>query len=156
MKKKTIIFSIIFFVLDIISKLLIDHFISLYKSITIIKNFFYITKAYNNGVSFSMLSGHLIVIIITSIIVLVFLYFYQKHFKENNRNMIGFSMLYAGIIGNLFDRVVHGYVIDFLDFKIFSYDYPVFNLADIFISVGAILIIIAILKKEDVNEISGK
>ncbi len=103
-----------------------------------------------------MLSGHLIVIIITSIIVLVFLYFYQKHFKENNRNMIGFSMLYAGIIGNLFDRVVHGYVIDFLDFKIFSYDYPVFNLADIFISVGAILIIIAILKKEDVNEISGK
>ena len=58
-------------------------------------------------------------------------------------------MLYAGIFGNFIDRLFHGYVIDFLDFKIFNYDFPIFNFADICIVVGTFLVIIAIFRGED-------
>ena len=60
-------------------------------------------------------------------------------------------MLYAGIIGNLLDRAIFHYVKDFLKFTIFGYEYPVFNFADIFIVVGAILLIVAAWKG-DIDE----
>ena len=62
---------------------------------------------------------------------------------------MAFGLLYGGIIGNLIDRMLYGYVIDFLDFKIFNFNYPVFNIADIGIVIGILLLIIAIFKKED-------
>ena len=55
--------------------------------------------------------------------------------------MITYSMLLSGIIGNLIDRVVFGYVIDFLDFNIFGYDFAIFNIADSFIVVAIILLL---------------
>ena len=70
-------------------------------------------------------------------------------FKKNRRNNIAFGLILGGIFGNLIDRILKGYVIDFLDFKIFNYDYPVFNIADIAIVVGVILLGYAILRKED-------
>ena len=65
--------------------------------------------------------------------------------RYENTKKVGF----LGIIGNLLNRLIYGYVIDFLDFKIFNYDFPVFNCADIAIVLGIFLIIIAIWKKED-------
>ena len=59
-----------------------------------------------------------------------------------SKNIIGFSLLLAGSIGNLFDRIVYGYVIDFIDVYIFGYDYPIFNLADSFIVIGIILLLL--------------
>ena len=56
-------------------------------------------------------------------------------------------MLIGGILGNLIDRIFRGYVVDFLDFKIFGYDYPVFNFADIFITISIIFIIIDIIRR---------
>jgi signal peptidase II len=156
MKKKIIFKSIIFLIIDIISKILIDNFLTLSKSITIIKNFFNITKVYNYGASWSILSGYRFILIIISFAVLFILYNYQQKFKNNKRNIVAFSLLYGGITGNLLNRLFLGYVIDFLDFKIFSYDYPIFNFADAFIVIGTILLIIAIIKKEDNNEISSK
>ena len=122
---------------------------NLSHSITIINNFFYLTKVYNYGASWSVLSGYNIILIIITIIMLIILYFYQKKFRENKRNILAFGLLYGGILGNLLNRIVYGYVIDFLDFKIFNYDFPVFNFADTFIVFGLILLIIAIIKKED-------
>ena len=156
MKKKIIIFTFIFLIIDIISKLIIDNNFILNKSLSIIPNFFYITKVYNEGASWSIMWGMQIVLIIISIIVLICLIYYQRKFILNNRNIIAFSLVYSGIIGNLLNRIVYGYVIDFLDFKIFSYDYPVFNIADTCIVLGIILLIIAIIKKEDENGISSK
>lgn len=156
MKKKNIILTILFLILDIVSKLLIDNYLVLNKSYKIINNFFYITKVYNEGASWSILWGMRILLILIGIVVLIGLLYYQRKFKENNRNILAFSLLYAGIIGNLIDRIIYGYVIDFIDFKLFSYDYPVFNIADICIVVGIILMGIAIMKREDESEISSR
>lgn len=149
MKKRILILAIIFFVIDILLKLLIDFNMPLDKSIILIPHFFNLTKVYNYGASWSFLSGYNILLIIITIIMLIILYNYQKRFKENIRNIIAFSLLYGGIWGNLLNRLVYGYVIDFLDFKIFGYDFPIFNFADIWIVLGILLLFIAILKKED-------
>ena len=59
--------------------------------------------------------------------------------------IIGYSLLLGGAIGNLIDRIVYGYVIDFLDFYIFKYDFPIFNVADIGIVVGIILLLVSMI-----------
>lgn len=156
MKKGNVILTIIFLFIDVISKLLIDKYLVLNISYKIINNFFYITKAYNEGASWSIMWGMRLLLIVITIVILIGIIFYQKKFKINKRNILAFSLLYAGIIGNLIDRIFYGHVIDFLDFKIFNYDYPVFNVADICIVLGICLIIIAIIKKEDENEVSSR
>ena len=156
MKKNIFILSIIFLSIDIISKVLIDNFLSLKDNIIIINNFFYINKAYNYGASFSILTGYKYILMIIALLVLIFLYNYQDKFIVNNRNIFAFSLLYSGILGNLLNRLFLGYVIDFLDFYIFKYDYPVFNFADIFILLGTFLLIIGIIKKEDENVFSSR
>lgn len=156
MKKKLVFITLFLLCFDVITKLLIDNIFNLMQTKEIIKNFFSITKVYNYGASWNILAGYTWLIIIITIVILILLMMYEKKFKLNLRNIIAFSFLYSGIIGNLIDRVIHGYVIDFLDFKIFGYDYPVFNFADICIVFGVILIIFAIFKKEDESGISSK
>ena len=89
-----------------------------------------------------MLSGNQLFLIFISILVLGGLFYYLKKEKLTNLKIIYYSLLIGGILGNLFDRIVYNSVIDFLDFKIFNYDAPVFNLADTFIVIGVLLIII--------------
>ena len=156
MKRKISLFTLIFLSIDIISKLIIDNFFNLDETKVIINNFFSLTKVYNTGASWNILTGYRLILIIITLIILVLLILYQNKFKENKRNILAFSLLYGGIIGNLLDRLIYGYVIDFLDFNIFGYDYPVFNIADICIVFGIILLVIAILKKEDENGSSSK
>ena len=64
---------------------------------------------------------------------------------------MAFGFLIGGIVGNLIDRVMFGYVKDFFDFYIFNYNFPIFNFSDIAIVIGIILLIIAILRGEEVN-----
>lgn len=156
MKKKIAILSILLLIIDIITKYLIDINFNLLETKEIIPNFFSITKVYNYGASWNILSGFRFLLIVISIIIIIALVLYQKKFKINTRNIIGFSLLYGGIMGNLVNRIFNGYVIDFLDFFILGYDYPVFNFADIYIVCGIILLGIAIIKKEDINEDSSR
>ena len=149
MKKKIILLSIAFVFLDQLSKFLLDKFLVLGKSYTIFDRFLYITKVYNDGVSFSMLSGHKFLIILISIGIMAFLLFYMRKFKQNKRNIIAFSLVFGGLIGNLIDRIIHGYVIDFIDFYIMNYNYPIFNLADSFICIGILMLLYAVVKGED-------
>ena len=65
-------------------------------------------------------------------------------------------MLLGGILGNLSDRILFGYVKDFISLYIFGYSFPVFNIADICIVVGVIILIISILRGEDKNGSSSK
>lgn len=157
MRKKIIILGLFLLLIDLITKYLIDVNFNLMETREVITNFFSITKVYNYGASWNILSGYRIPLIIITIIMLVALLYYETKFIVNTRNIMAFSLLYSGIIGNLIDRIFRGYIIDFLDFVIFGYDYPVFNFADICIVFGIILLIIAIIKKEDLkNEDSSK
>ena len=149
MNKRICLFSLIIIIIDQISKYLIHSFFALNKSFKIINNFFYITYVNNYGGAWSILNNNVIVLIIITIIIFILLLIYMRKFQMNNRNKLAFGLLYGGILGNLLDRVFLGYVRDFLDFKIFNYNYPVFNVADIAIVIGALLMGYAIIKGED-------
>ncbi len=151
MKKKIAIISLIIIVLDQILKIVVDNY--LLENINIIDNFFSLHKVYNKGAAFSILNNQIFLLIIINLMILVFIYRYINNFKKNNRNIIAFSLIIGGLIGNLIDRIIYGHVIDYLKFVFGSYEYPVFNLADMCIVVGTFLLMIAVIKKEDENEV---
>ena len=80
------------------------------------------------------------------IVVLLIKYVYNK--KLDLKEKISYGLVLGGAIGNLFDRIVYGYVIDFIDVYIFGYDYPIFNVADSCVVVGIILILLLSFKSE--------
>jgi len=149
MSKKIYINALVLFVIDQISKAIISTYLSLNESVVVIKNFFYIKYINNTGASFGILKDAKLFLIILSIVAIIIILRYMNSFKKTKLNMIGFSCVLGGILGNLSDRILFGYVKDFFDFYIFGYDYPVFNFADIFIVVGVILLVISILRGED-------
>ena len=149
MSKKVYILGIIVFILDQITKNLASTYIELNHSVTIIKDFFYLRYINNTGASWGILSNSKVLLIILSLIAIVIIIRYVNTFKNTKLNIFGFGFLLGGIIGNLCDRVLFGYVIDFLDFIIFHYDFPVFNFADTFIVIGVVFIIISIIRGED-------
>ena len=151
MNKKTFLIAIIILIVDQVSKSLIEIYFKLNKSYSVIKNFFAITVAHNTGGAFSILNNYSFIFILASLIAVIILLRFMLNFKNNFRNNLAFALTLSGIMSNLADRIFLGYVRDFLDFTIFGYDYPIFNIADIAIVIGVILLIIAILKGEDKN-----
>lgn len=154
MNKKYMLFiyAVFILILDQISK----YFVYLYKpNIILIKKVLSITYAKNNGIAFSMLSGNrFFIILISFVLISLFLYIIYKDMKKDNNKfkLILYAILLGGILGNLLDRLIRGYVIDFISIKIFTYYFPVFNLADICITVGVILLIIYMLFIEKENK----
>lgn len=144
MRKKVYVISFVFFIIDLLSKVLV---LSIKKfPITIIKDFFYINKTFNTGAAFSLFTGNNFVFIIIAIAVLIYIDRKVICDIKNKISIISISMLIGGIIGNLFDRIAYGKVIDFLSFKFGLYNFPVFNLADTFICIGIFLLIIEFLR----------
>lgn len=143
---KITIFTLLLILIDQVSKIIVINNIT---SITIIKDFFNITYVNNTGAAFSILLGKKIfLIIITLIIIAIIIYYIKKNHPKNKLETIAFSLLLGGSFGNLIDRITRGYVIDFLDFKILSYNFPIFNLADTFIVAGIILLLIEEIRKD--------
>ena len=119
------------------------------KGIELIKNFFYIIEVKNTGGAWGIFSGNVAFLAVVSIFVIVMLYFFLRSEKKLNKLSITYyGLLFAGIIGNCIDRIVNGYVTDFLNFYILGYDFPVFNIADILIVVGVGLMIIDVVRGE--------
>ena len=156
MKKKIIIYSVVLFIVDLVSKLLIDNLLSFSDSIIIIDNFFSIKKVYNTGASFSILMGKSYIFIIFAIICLIYLFKSLKEIKFTKLVISSYSLLIAGIIGNMCDRILYKHVIDFISFKFGNYYFPIFNFADIFICVGCFLLIVNYLKVGEKNGTSSK
>ena len=148
MQKKPYIIAFFFFIIDLISKQVVSKVINIGESIKVIKNFFYITLAHNNGAAWSILENKRILLLVITVISLFLINKFMNKEKLSNLESLSYGMIIGGILGNLFDRIVFSYVIDFLDFKIFGYDYPIFNLADSFIVIGIILMIIISIRKE--------
>ena len=147
--KKILIYTTIFIILDQIIKIFISKFMNLHESINIIKNFFSITLVHNTGAAFSILTNNVPLLIGISLISLVLIYYYLlKNNKLIKIDYVIYCLLIGGITGNLIDRIIHGYVIDYLSFKIFNYYFPIFNLADIGIVISVVLIIFKGIKEE--------
>ena len=149
MNKKTYIIAVLVLIIDQVSKSLVEIFLNLHENFTVIKNFFYITVAHNTGGAWSIFSNHSYLFIVASVIAILLLIKFMFGFKNNFRNNLAFGFLFGGIFSNLADRVFLGYVRDFLDFKLFGYDYPIFNIADVTIVVGVLLLVVAVIKGED-------
>ena len=149
MKKKVFIFSLIIIAIDLIIKRIVLNYVT---NICIIPNFFYLTLAKNTGAAFSLLENKTIFFIIIAFIVIYYIFKYSIKEDIDKLEQVSYIFLIGGIIGNLIDRVIYGYVVDYLRFIIFSYNFPIFNLADICITIGTIFLIISIFRKEKNNE----
>ncbi|MGM9876288.1 MAG: signal peptidase II [Bacilli bacterium] len=148
-----IILSIIFIIIDQLSKIIIVNNLTNNKSIEVIKSFFYLTYTNNKGAAFSILTGRRILLILVALIVIgVLIYYVRKNKIEGKVNKIALSLVIGGSIGNLIDRILRGAVVDFIDVKIFGYNFPIFNLADTFIVIGVFLLIIEMFRKEHKND----
>ena len=77
---------------------------------------------------------------------------FKKERRINTYKIIMYSMLFGGVVGNFIDRIFYGYVIDFIDIYIFKYNFPIFNIADIMIVCGTILLLYEMLLKGEHNE----
>ena len=134
------IISFIAIIIDQIIKIIVNNNIKLGDGFDIIKNFIYITNVHNEGAAWSILNGNIMLLIFISIAALVAIICYLKNAKTSKLDDILYATLIGGIIGNLIDRIVYKYVIDYIGFIIFGYYFPVFNLADICIVLSVIIL----------------
>lgn len=148
-----LILTLIFIALDQISKYIILNKMSLGESNVIIENFFSITSHRNRGAAWGILEDSRLFFIIVTIIILsaLFIYFYKQRTKLNILDKFAASLLIGGAIGNFIDRVKTGEVVDFLDFNLLGYPFPIFNLADTFICIGVFLLMIKIYREPSDN-----
>ena len=145
MKNKKFIYTIAmgFMLLDQLIKLIVTANMNLHDEISIIPNFFSLYYIKNTGAAFSIFGNKTLFLIIISLICLIVLKNYIKKLKSvTNLSIISLGLMTGGIIGNLFDRILYKSVIDYLSFNFFGYSFPIFNLADIGITVGAALLIL--------------
>ncbi len=125
------------------------NLMTLGQSIKVIPSFFYLTYIQNDGAALNILSGDTFILITISLIALLYIIKLVITSKDDSMfQTIIYSLLISGILGNVVDRIFYGKVIDFLDFHIFSYNFPVFNFADTFIVIGAILLVVNIIRSE--------
>jgi len=155
--RKIVPFSLVIFIIDQLTKLLVSFNIDLNSSVSVIKDFFNISLVHNYGAAFSILYGNRIFLILVSFFALAMIYMFLIKGKVLRKfDIVLYSLLFGGIIGNLFDRIVYGYVIDFFDFNIFGYSFPIFNIADTAIVIGTfLLIILNISESRNKNEINS-
>lgn len=139
--------SLLVIILDLVSKYIIQSNVALH-SVEIIKGFFSLTYAENTGMAWSLLSGKQAFLSVVSAVAIGVMIYYL--IKEKPKGLIKYALalMIGGAFGNLFDRVVLGYVRDFLDFIIFGYDFPIFNVADSALTIGVCLLILATLLED--------
>ena len=113
-KRKNIILILSLLIIDILSKEIISTIVPLNHSIKIIPSFFSITNVHNYGIAWSMLNGQkYLIIFITTIIIVVLANYLHKNNNMLKYETISYLMIIAGSLGNLYDRIIYGYVIDF-------------------------------------------
>ncbi|MBF0331313.1 MAG: signal peptidase II [Candidatus Omnitrophica bacterium] len=126
---------------DRLTKILFSNILQLGESLPVIKKVFHFTLVHNTGIAFGLFKDNGFVFLIIPLIAVVLLgynlYYYHKVGELDAVYILGFSMILGGAIGNLTDRIMLGHVIDFIDLRI----WPVFNIADSAITVGACLVL---------------
>ena len=140
-----IIIIILIIGLDQLTKFILNNNLVLNFPYPVIKGFFYLTLVHNRGAAFGILKNQLLLFILSSVFAITLIYFNLKKSRNKKKlslNDLALGLILSGAIGNLIDRLFLGYVVDFLDFRV----WPVFNVADSAITVGAVLLGWSLLK----------
>lgn len=150
-----VIIAVLLVAVDQLTKLYAINVIRPQGTVTLIDDFYYLTYVENRGAAFGMLQNQRIIFIaVTLLIFAVFGYILCKYKIEGKLFLAAVVLIFGGGVGNLIDRVFRGYVVDFLQFSFFA---PVCNLADYFITVGAVLLIVSVLFcKKNIEKKNGK
>ena len=144
-KKASTIFFISFIILfyDQLTKFIVLKQLPFKYSMQVIPKLFYLTHVRNYGAAFSLFQNSSQLLLWFSVIVVGFILYLYDKIPYENLPQIFIALILGGTLGNLIDRLVYGYVIDFLDFQI----WPAFNIADTAITIGVIGLIIYLIKK---------
>ena len=135
-------------VMDRYTKLMVSLHIPLNYSVKVVEDFFNLTHIRNSGVAFGLFASQqseykaLMFIAISTIAIIAILVIFHQTPKEKKMVQTGLILIFSGAIGNLIDRILHGEVIDFVDFFINRHHFPAFNIADSCITVGVIMMVI--------------
>ena len=146
--KKMFVVAIVVILLDYITKFIASKYLLHSGSVCLIPSFLYFTLVDNTGVAFSFLEGRMVLIIICTVVILGGIVKYTMRQKMDMFSSLAYGFIIGGAVGNLIDRIVRGYVIDFIDIYIFGYNYPIFNIADIAVVVGVCMLLFVSFKKE--------
>lgn len=138
MKKKIIdLLQFITFTFAIVISDIITKWFFMEKNIEVIKGFFSFNYVTNYGASFGLLQNQQLFFILISIAVIAAIFFLYKEISKSKITIIGTTLVLGGTIGNLIDRIVYGYVRDFIAFSF----WPTFNVADIALTIGAFILV---------------
>ena len=163
MKKRLLLLSLFVVLFDQLSKTIIAHTLYPAESIKVLGNFFRITYILNPGGAFGTKIGSgTFYTIISVFAIFVGLYFFFKTKEEETWFRIGWALILGGAFGNLIDRFRFGEVVDFLDFDFFNINipsviqldrWPVFNLADVSVTVAMAIILWQVFFHKKQNEV---
>ncbi|HTV65304.1 MAG TPA: signal peptidase II [Bryocella sp.] len=151
MRKYFFLIAAIVLLLDRITKWAVAGNIALHDSVAVVPGFFRLTHVQNTGAAFGLFAessaqwkaGALVLFSVLALVVVCALLWKNGH--SLSTTTIGLSLILGGAMGNLWDRLFAGHVVDFLDFYVGSYHWPAFNVADSAIVVGALLLVSEIL-----------
>lgn len=138
---------------DQLTKYIVTGRLALYESKPAIKNVLSFTYIRNSGVAWGMFAGKRILFLILTFLVLLLCFYVYTNIAEQRKYLplrIGMVVLIAGAVGNMIDRIKLGYVVDFLCLEFI--DFPIFNVADIFVTLSMIFIFVLIMFKYDNDE----
>ena len=135
--------AILILCVDQLTKFIIHKNLLLNQSFPIIKGIFHLTLIHNRGAAFGILKNQIPLFIFTSVLAVILIYLNLKKDKSKKLSIPSLSLclILGGALGNLVDRIFLGYVVDFLDFRV----WPVFNVSDSAITVGAALLALKVL-----------
>ena len=137
--------SLFIFILDQLSKIIIVRTVNLGDSLPVVNNIFHITLVFNRGAAFGIFARSSFLFIVISVFIIAFIIISSiRRSTSLTTYSLPLSIILGGALGNLVDRLRFGFVVDFLDFRI----WPVFNIADTAITIGAILLILKVLKSK--------
>lgn len=146
--------------LDQITKFLVVRAFALGEQIPVIEGFFNLVFIYNRGAAFGLFAdlspefAWIFFVITTSLVLGVVAYLWWRLPADQTLAGIGFSLIFAGAVGNLIDRIRLGHVIDFLDFHVGRYHWPAFNIADSLVCLGAGFLFWFIFREEKTQDVS--
>ena len=135
--------SFVLIILDQLSKLAAERFLT--ESVPVIPHVFHLTMVHNQGGAFGFLAGQTFLFLAVGVATVLFILVFRRSIRRSSRSVRwAATLILAGAAGNLIDRIRLGHVIDFLDFRV----WPVFNLADSCITIGTLVLVWNLFKKD--------